>query len=290
MAPPYKKIHVIINPASGKDEPILNVINRVFRQYDVDWELSITRASGDATRFAREAVRAGVDLVASYGGDGTQMEVADGLIGTAVPMAILPGGTGNSMAHDLKVPPKLKEAVELACTSPNLRAIDVAQVADQHFMLRANTGTSEQEKASRESKDRYGNFAYIMEGIRFLGNLPNARFHLTIDGQEFEQEGISCLIFNAGSLGQFAQLSSSIKVDDGLLDVLVVNKKLESVISLSTNKSEHHAVQVGQHSWQGREITIQADPPQPLWLDGEHYGDTPATIKVVPKAIKVVVP
>ena len=71
MAPPYKKIHVIINPASGKDEPILNVINRVFRQYDVDWDLSITHASGDATRFAREAVQAGVDLVASYGGDGT---------------------------------------------------------------------------------------------------------------------------------------------------------------------------------------------------------------------------
>jgi YegS/Rv2252/BmrU family lipid kinase len=290
MPIPYKKIHIIINPASGKDEPILNVINRVFRQYDIDWELSITRASGDATRFAREAAQAGVDLVASYGGDGTQMEVADGLMGTGVPMAILPGGTGNSMAHDLKVPPKLKGAVELACTSPNLRAIDVAQVADQHFMLRANTGTSEQEKASRESKDRYGNFAYIMEGVRFLGHLPSARFHLTIDGQEFEQEGISCLIFNAGSMSYYANLSASIQVDDGLLNVFVVNKKIESMLSLASQSSLPSANHAEQHSWQGREITIDADPPQPLWLDGEHYGETPVTIKVVPKAIKVVVP
>jgi len=141
-----------------------------------------------------------------------------------------------------------------------------------------------------------GSLRNTPEGFQFqLKNTLGAGYAekllpLTIDGQEFEQEGISCLIFNAGSLGQFAQLSSSIKVDDGLLDVLVVNRKLESVLTIATNTSEHHAVQVGQHSWQGREITIQADPPQPLWLDGEHYGDTPATIKVVPKAIKVVVP
>jgi len=75
-----------------------------------------------------------------------------------------------------------------------------------------------------------------------------------------------------------------------LLDVLIVNSKLESVLSLATDPMEHPALQIGQYSWQGREIMIQADPPQPLWLDGEHYGETPATIKVVPKAIKVVVP
>ena len=110
------------------------------------------------------------------------------------------------------------------------------------------------------------------------------------DGQEFEQEGISCLIFNAGSMGYFASLSASIQVDDGLLDVFVINKKLESMLSLASQSSPLSANHAEQHSWQGREITIEADPPQPLWLDGEHYGETPVTIKVVPKAIKVVVP
>ena len=107
---PYKRIHVVINPAAGHDEPILNVLNSVFRPAGVKWDVSITQDSGDATRLTKEAVALGVDLVAGYGGDGTQMEVANGLLDSGIPQAILPGGTGNAMAHDLKVPLNLKTA------------------------------------------------------------------------------------------------------------------------------------------------------------------------------------
>ena len=93
MSLPYKKVHVIINPAAGHDEPILNVLNHVFHPAGVEWDNSLTHQSGDATRLAAEAAASGVDLVAAYGGDGTQMEVANGLMGTGVPQAILPGGT-----------------------------------------------------------------------------------------------------------------------------------------------------------------------------------------------------
>ena len=93
---PYPKVHVVINPSAGQDEPILNVLNHVFHPAGVDWDNSLTHKSGDATRLAAEAAASGVDLVAAYGGDGTQMEVANGLLGTGVPQAILPGGTGNA--------------------------------------------------------------------------------------------------------------------------------------------------------------------------------------------------
>ena len=111
MTLPYSKIHVVINPAAGQDEPILNVLNDVFHPAGVDWDISLTHKSGDATRLAAEAAALGVDLVAAYGGDGTQMEVANGLLGTGVPQAILPGGTGNAMAHDLGIGIKLQVAV-----------------------------------------------------------------------------------------------------------------------------------------------------------------------------------
>ena len=90
MKTPYNHIHIIINPAAGKDEAILNTLNRVFKKYDQEWSISITYQSGDATRFAKEAINKGADLVAGYGGDGTQMEVANGLIGSDVPLAIFP--------------------------------------------------------------------------------------------------------------------------------------------------------------------------------------------------------
>ena len=61
---PYEKIHIVINPAAGKDEPVLNVLNDVFGQYGVDWSVSVTKKYGDAATFAREASQGGADLVA----------------------------------------------------------------------------------------------------------------------------------------------------------------------------------------------------------------------------------
>ena len=130
MTLPYPKVHVVINPAAGQDEPILNVLNDVFHTARVNWEISLTHKSGDATRFAAEAAASGVDLVAAYGGDGTQMEVANGLLGTGVPQAILPGGTGNAMAHDLGISLKLREAAALIVSSDQRRAIDLAKIGD----------------------------------------------------------------------------------------------------------------------------------------------------------------
>ena len=90
----YKNIHVVINPASGKDEPILNTINDVFHQYGVDWTVTVTKRYGDATEQAKAAIAAGADLVTGYGGDGTQHEIANAVLsaatqtGRSIPMRI----------------------------------------------------------------------------------------------------------------------------------------------------------------------------------------------------------
>src|SRR5512139_1023660 len=161
MTLPYPRIHVIINPAAGHDEPILNVLNDVFHPAGVEWDISITHKFGDATRLAKEAVEMGVDLVAGYGGDGTQMEVANGLLGSGIPLAILPGGTGNAMARDLNIPINLKQAAELIVFSSKRRAVDLARIGDRVFMLRAYAGVKSQDAASREDKDKLGQLAYI---------------------------------------------------------------------------------------------------------------------------------
>jgi diacylglycerol kinase family enzyme len=93
-----KKIHIIINPASGPPQPILNQLNDVFHPAGVEWGVSLTQKSGDATRYARQAITDGAEVVGSYGGDGTVMEVAQAVQGGQVPMAILPGGTANLSA------------------------------------------------------------------------------------------------------------------------------------------------------------------------------------------------
>lgn len=71
MATSFKRIHVIVNPAAGRDKPILNILSRIFHN-KIDWDISITRKSGDAFAFAQAAVRDGADIVAALGGDGTK--------------------------------------------------------------------------------------------------------------------------------------------------------------------------------------------------------------------------
>jgi YegS/Rv2252/BmrU family lipid kinase len=291
MSSQYKNIHIIINPAAGKDDAILNKLNRVFNKHEVEWHISITKKFGDATKMAQEAISAGADLVAGYGGDGTQMEVANGVLGSDIPMAILPGGTGNAMSFELNIPHKLEEAAELICTSANQRRIDVVKIGDQYFMLRAYTGIEESQKTSRENKDKYGNLAYIADTLKGIKQPPNAQYRLEIDGQVIEEEALTCLILNAGSLGGInLQATNRISVSDGLIDVFMVNKDISTLGALASyfidaGKSQHNV-----HHWSAGEVTVEAEPPQTTWIDGELFGPTPFTLSVIPKSVPVVVP
>ena len=88
----------------SNNEPVLNTVNDVFAEHNIKWEALVTHGTGDATKLAGQAVESGYDLIVSYGGDGTLMEVVNGLMGQDIPVGILPGGTGNTVAADLGIP------------------------------------------------------------------------------------------------------------------------------------------------------------------------------------------
>ncbi|MEA1976606.1 MAG: diacylglycerol kinase family protein, partial [Chloroflexota bacterium] len=243
MTLPYPRVHVVINPTAGQNEPILNVLNDVFHPAGVDWDNSLTHKSGDATRLAAEAAASGVDLVAAYGGDGTQMEVANGLLGTGVPQAILPGGTGNAMAHDLGISLNLREAAELIVASPKRRAIDLAKMGDRVFMLRAYAGLSSDEAASREEKDKYGQLAYVQASLKFIREAPAAHYKATVDGEIIEGDALICFILNAGSIGGVMGIEipkvGDVSISDGLLDLFVVTKGMQPLRAISKHIYHH---------------------------------------------------
>ena len=126
-----KKIHIIINPASGQPQPILNQINDVLYPAAVAWNVSITNQSGDAVRFTRQALEDGAEVVGAYGGDGTVMEVAQAVQGGEIPMAILPGGTANLMSVELGIPKDLAKAAQIMIDPESqIRCIDMGQVGE----------------------------------------------------------------------------------------------------------------------------------------------------------------
>lgn len=291
----YKNIHVLINPASGQPEPVLHTLNQVFQPEGIYWDNSITHEAGDAARLAAEAVDRGVDLVAVYGGDGTVMEAANGLIGSEVPMLVLPGGTGNIFSTELGIPQELRVAAELV-VSPNSRRrmIDVGKCRERFFLLRVGVGfVAEQvHLTSRELRDRYGKLAYFIAAIQALPTLKSALYHFEVDGEQIEYEGAMCMVENAGNIGlPGTSLVPDTRIDDGLLDLVVLRGvDIQTALSALTSitggdpQFEHLA------HLQGRQFTIHSDPPQKVIIDGEPHGETPCSIQVHPSALAALVP
>jgi YegS/Rv2252/BmrU family lipid kinase len=309
VASSYANVHLIVNPASGKDEPILNVINDVFHERETPWTVHVTQKAGDATEMTRAACEDGADLVISYGGDGTVMEVINGLVGSDVPLGILPGGTGNAVAIELDVPAALHDALEMVLTSSARRSLDLGRVGDHYFILRLFTGIGEDQVASREMKDKYGLLAYPMTAFQFLLDKSDVAYHLILDGHEVTASGVICYVDNVGSIGGMRPIDilqpirldieaetgrKSYKADvdpsDGLLDIILISRsvhQLEAFASylLNLGDAKNHI-----NYWQAKTVRIEADPPQPVWIDGEPFGETPVDIEVMPATVQVVVP
>lgn len=244
FSPKFRRVHVIINPAAGSDEPILNTLNTVFNDLSIDWDAFVTKKGGDAERMAREAVAAGVDAVACYGGDGTVLEVASGLIDSPVPLCILPGGTGNVLSIELGIPNTLAEAAALLGEeSTEVRALDMGR-ANGHLFFHLGLGLEGEmiKGADREKKDSAGLFAYIRSALSTLQDATPSHYRITVDDQQYETEGVNLMITNFGSIGVAGlKLAHNIDMSDGLLDVLVLRRAdIGTLLSAAAN-----AIKVG---------------------------------------------
>lgn len=294
-----KNVRIILNPSAGSKNPSLRTFNKIFRDANMDWDLVLTKERQDGILHAQKAHADGVDLVAAYGGDGTIMEVASGLMDTGIPLAIIPGGTGNILSVELDIPQNFDEACSLITHPENsrLREIDIGITDDSDnpaFALRAGVGLEAEMLGGtdRELKDRFGIFAYIMGATQALHNIQEARYSLLLDGQEVECSGMTCLIANAAYFGvPGLVLDPNVKIDDGLLDVFVLRKMdLIQLFSLAATIVGGNELKDPALHWQVKSVTIESDPVQPTQADGEMWGESPLKIEVKPKALKVVVP
>jgi YegS/Rv2252/BmrU family lipid kinase len=292
---PLRQIHVIINPASGQNEPILNVLNSVLRPAEIKWDVFITNEAGDARKYAQQAIAAGVDAVAVYGGDGTVTEAASGLIGSNMPLAILPGGTGNVMSIELGIPGRLEDAIALLCdATQSSRLVDMGMVGDRPFLGHVAVGLEADmhQTADRTMKDRLGFLAYPIAALQSLIDRPVSRYTLILDEEKVEMDVLDCMVTNMGSTGVLgATLANNISVSDGLLDVILIRKadvaSLGELVRSMTGQAD--PANLLPH-WQVHKVSITTDPPQKVTADGEVLGETPVEISILPGAIRVIVP
>ncbi|MGH7509605.1 MAG: diacylglycerol/lipid kinase family protein [Gemmatimonadales bacterium] len=293
---------VIANPAAARTAPLaVNAVMSTLRSAGWEAEVLATGGTGDARRLAEQAVADGVDVVAVFGGDGTTMQAAAGLVGTDVPLGLIPGGTGNLLAGNLRIPASPARAARcLINARPKLFDLGRMERAGgiQYFAVACGAGYDARVMAGTLSvqKRRWGMAAYVATTLRLMPDLRSIAHAITIDGVEYEADAAMVLVANCGEvIPPFVKLGPGIAPDDGMLDVVVLkaNNFSQSV------RAVWHLLRVaprtlGQGTYvghaRGREVRVQTDPVQPVQLDGEPGGTTPFTASVVPGAIRILVP
>ena len=226
-----KKILLIVNPVAGRlkmRNELFDVID-VFSNNEFIVTTAITQYRGHGRELARDAQKNGYDLVVCCGGDGTLNEAIDGLLSVdkyqRVPLGYIPAGSTNDFAETLGIPVYPTAAAVNICKSVRMR-IDVGQFNDDHhFSYIATFGafSAASYSAPQELKNSIGHMAYLIEGIKQLGNMQRYKAKVIADGKEYEGEYIYCSVSNTKSVAGLVKLSESIvDLHDGLFEVILV--------------------------------------------------------------------
>jgi YegS/Rv2252/BmrU family lipid kinase len=259
---------------------------------DVLW-LETTREDPGQGLTAK-AVAEGVDLVMAQGGDGTVMACVTALAGTEVPLAVLPGGTGNLLATNFDIPSELDEAVEVAIEGDRVR-LDVAAMDDDRFVVMGGIGfdAAMLRDADPKLKEHLGAVAYVLSGFKHLRRRVT-RFQLRLDDQPpIERTGQGVLIGNLGRLQGGLPVMPDARPDDGLLDVAVLQTRtvLDWVALAARLLLRRRRKDPQLELFQARRIEIHCDIPQPVERDGDPADARDhLVVEVVPKALTLCVP
>jgi YegS/Rv2252/BmrU family lipid kinase len=254
--------------------------------------------SSKAPKQVRRAVRAGVDLLVIWGGDGMVQRSIDVLAhekdGGKTPLAIMPAGTGNLLATNLGVPHDLEQAVDIAFRGRR-RRIDLGQVDGEYFGVMAGIGFDGAmiQDADRKMKDRLGKLAYVWTGLRHVNGEP-ATARILVDGAKWFDDEASCVL-----IGNVSQITGGIKAfddarpDDGWLDVGVATAQgalqwARALGTMAVGRSDHSPF---VRTTRARRIDVRLKSKMEYELDGGARTRTKRfSAEVAPGAVKICVP
>lgn len=293
------RVLLITNPAAARTDPrVVRTVSTVLDREGWDVEVVGTTRPGHAGELARAGVADGMDVIAIYGGDGTAMQAVGEVVGGDVPLALIPGGTGNLLAGNLRLPRDPSRAA-LVISRGIPRRIDLGRMerkdGPHFFAVACGAGVDAEVMAATtpEAKRRWKLGAYVAQAWETLSEVRNVPFRVTVDDQVLEGEAATVLVANCGEfIPPVVRLRRGIRLDDGELDVVILSAKdrVESVGVAWRLLWGGEDVNGNIRCARGRVVTVATEPSRPVQLDGEAAGETPFTAELLPGAISVLVP
>jgi YegS/Rv2252/BmrU family lipid kinase len=289
---------LIFNPSAGPGDPMadLGAIREVLES-EIKLDISPVREVSPS-QLAFQAIERSPEIIIASGGDGTVSAVAEALMGTEIPLGVIPSGTGNAFARALSIPTDIKDACKTILTGTR-RKIDIGLCNSKPMILLSSIGfeAKTMEKTDRRAKKRFGFLAYILAGINQLRHLDCFTADIETGEQTINLRASAITIANAAaSISMLAQGPPGVIMDDGLLDVTIVNPAnrknaifaayhllLSGFTGTAPNRDD---IQY----FRAKSVRVNTKPPQKVALDGSMNGTTPVEVNCIPGGLTVIVP
>jgi diacylglycerol kinase (ATP) len=295
---------LIANPVSGDGTARAKVgfVTEYFARHGIEIDLRLTDRAGHAEELAREALGAGYDLVIGGGGDGTINEIVNGMAGSGMRLAILPWGTGNVFASEMRLPGGLRAACRLIRRGASAR-FDLGSCGGRLFLLMAGAGLdaySLGRLADPRLKRRLGLLAYAVAGLRGFVRYGYPEIELEL-GDGRRDRGSFVIVSNTSRYGSFFSFTPRANPLDGLLDVFVFKETgrwstlmlaLRYFISFAAGRGRRAAPfsLLRLKVYRTTSARLISRKRVRMQLDGEVYGDLPQELSILPAAIDIVLP
>ncbi len=291
---------LIFNPVAGQGDPDqdLALIKSLLDTDNIDLEIVVTTAECEPGELAKAAIDRGAQSIIASGGDGTLSAVAAALMGTNIPLGIISRGTANAFANALDLPTTIPEACE-AIVAGGTQVIDMATCNGLPMVLLAGIGFEAEtvELADRDAKNRLGMMAYVLAGLKQVGNLQQFEVEIELEDKIIEVSAAAITIANAApATSILAQGSAGVIFNDGLLDLTIVAPAtplvaIATAFDLLSSTLRGTASQREDIGYlRSPRFKVTTTPPQKVVLDGEVIGMTPVEIECIPGGLTVFAP
>jgi YegS/Rv2252/BmrU family lipid kinase len=284
---------LIMNPSSGggRSKQLLPEVEGRLDALRIPFRVERTRSLEHGVDLAFEAVDAR-EIPVVMSGDGLIGAVGGALAGVDTPVGLIPAGRGNDLARGLGIPTEPAAAVDCLAAG-HTRAIDVGDANGERFLGIASVGfDSEANRIANEARILKGQPVYAYAALRALLAWKPARFTLIENGVQSRFTGYTVCVANNGFYGGGMNVAPEAEIDDGKLDVVTIGEvgKLRFLLNMPKVFKGTHVDEVDVSTHRTGSIEVRASRPFKLYADGDPLTDLPATIRVIPSALKMIVP
>jgi YegS/Rv2252/BmrU family lipid kinase len=284
---------LLVNPhsAHGRTLKLLPKVEQELDTRRIPFRVERTRGLEDGVERALRAVDADeVPVVVS--GDGLLGAIGGAMAGSDTPLGIIPGGRGNDLARVLGIPDDPAAAVAVIAAGES-RRIDVGEANGQRFLGIVSVGLdSECNQLANEVRILRSNLVYVYSLFRTLAGWKPARFTIAIGDERTRISGYSISVANNSTFGGGMQIAPSAELDDGLFDIVAIGEvgKLRYLSNLPKVFKGTHVDTDEVSVFRAPRLELTASRPFPVYADGEHLTELPASLRILPRALDVIVP